>query len=85
MRPLKYELKKIVTEEDHLNVDSVLVINDAVNRHDRDAIITAFAVHDVDFDEAGIGINLRMSEVAATAVKPFSIYWNPVYESMPLG
>ena len=33
MRPPKYELKKIVTEEDYPNIDSVLVMNDAVNRH----------------------------------------------------
>ena len=40
----------------------------------------------MDFDEAGIGINFRMSEVAAaTAVKPFSLDWNPVYEPMPIG
>ena len=26
-----------------------------------------------------------MSEVAATAVKPFSSDWNPQYESMPIG
>ena len=58
---------------------------DAVNRHDRDAVIAAFAIQDVDFDEAGIGINLRMSEVAASAVKPFSLDWNPAYESMPVG
>ena len=39
----------------------------------------------MDFDEAGIGINLRMSEVAASAVKPFSLDWNSAYEPMPVG
>ena len=85
MRPPKYELKEFVTEEDYPNIDSVLVMNDAVNRHDRDAVIAAFAIQDVDFDEPGIGINLRMSEVAAAAVKPFSLDWNPAYEPMPVG
>ena len=56
-----------------------------LNRHDRNAIITAFAIQDVDFDETGIGINLRMSEVAAATVKLFSLDWNLVYESMPGG
>ena len=43
-------------------------------------------VIDVDFDEAGIGINLQMSEVvAAAAVKPFSLDCNLIYESMPVG
>ena len=60
-------------------------MNDAVNRHDRDAIIAAFAIQDVDFDEADIGINLRLSEVTAAAVKPFSLVWNPVYEFMSVG
>ena len=85
MRPLKYELEEFVTEEDYPNMDSVLVMNDIVNRHDRDAVITTFAVQDVDFYEGGIGINLQISEVTAAAVKPFSLYWNPVYESMPVG
>ena len=73
IRPPKYELKELITEEDYLNIDSVLVMNDAVNRYDRDAVIAAFAIQDVDFDEAGIGINLRMSEVVGAAVKPFSL------------
>ena len=66
-------MKEFVTEEDYPNIDSVLVMNDAANRHNRDAVIAAFAVQEVDFDEAGIGINLWMSEVAAAAVKPFSL------------
>ena len=73
MLPPSYELKEFVTEEDYPNIDSVMVMNDAVNRHDRDAVIATFAVQDVDFDEEGIGINLRMSEVATAAVKPFSL------------
>ena len=73
MQPPKYELKEFVTEEDYLNIDAVLAMPDAVNRYDRDAVIAAFAIQDVDFDEAAIGINLRMSEVAAAAVKPFSL------------
>ena len=85
MRPPKYELKDFVTEEDYPNIGSVLVMNDAVNRHDRDAVIATFAVQDVDFDEAGIGINLRVSELAAAAVQPFSLDWDPVYESMLVG
>ena len=70
-----YESKEIVTEEDYPNIDSVMVTNDAVNRHDRDAIIATFAVQNVDFDEGAIGINLGMSEVpaAAAAVKSFSL------------
>ena len=76
MRPPKYELKEFVTEEDYPNTDAVLVMPDAVNRHDRDAVIAAFVIQDVDFDEAGIGINLRMSEAAATAVKTLNLDWN---------
>ena len=85
MRSPKYELKEFVTEEDYPNIDSVLVMKDAVKRHDRDAVIATFAIQDVDFDEVGIGINLQMSEVVAAAVKRFSLDWNPVYESMPVG
>ena len=79
MRPPKYEVKEFVTEEDYPNIDAVLAMPNAVNRHDRDAVIAAFAIKDVDFDEAGIGINLRMSEVAASAMKPFSLDCNPAY------
>ena len=85
MRPPKYKLKEFVTEEDYPNIDDVLAMPDTVNRHDRDAVIAAFAIQDVDFDEAVIGINLRMSEVAAATVKPFSLYWNPAYEPLPVG
>ena len=80
----KYKFKELVIKDDYPNIDSVMVINNAVNRHNRDAIIAAFSVQDVDFDENDIGIGLRMSEVAAATVKPFSLDWNPVYESMPV-
>ena len=85
MRPPKYELEEFVTEDDYTNIDSVMVMNDAVNRHDRDTVITSFAVKDADFDENDIDNGLWMSEVAAAAVKPFSLDWNPVYKSMPVG
>ena len=85
MLPPRYELKEFVTEEDYPKINLVMGMDDAVNRHDKDAVIAVFAVQDVDFDEEGIGINLRMSEVAAAAVKPFSVDWNPAYESMPVG
>ena len=44
MRPPKYELKEFVTEDDYPSIDSVLVMNDTVNRHDRDAVIAGFAI-----------------------------------------
>ena len=50
-------------------------MNDAVNRHDIDAVIAAFAIQDADFDEVGISVNLRMFEVAAATVKPFRLDW----------
>ena len=84
MRPSKYELKEFVTEDDYPNIDSVIVMDDEVNRHDRDAVITAFAVQNAGIYEGGNGIYLRISEVATAAVKPFSLDWNPVYESMPV-
>ena len=58
MQPPKYELKEFATAEDYPNIDSILVMHDTVNKHDRDAVIAAFAVQDVDFDEGGISINL---------------------------
>ena len=53
-------MKEFVTKDDYPNIDSVLVMNDAVNRHNRDAVITAFVVQEVDFGENDIGIGLRM-------------------------
>ena len=85
MRPPKYELKEFATEDDSPNIDSIMVMDDAVNRHNRDVINTAFAGPDVDFDKNDIGIGLQMSEVPVAALQPFSLDWNPVYESMPVG
>ena len=85
MRPPKYKLKEFVTKNNYPNIDSTMMMDDAVNRHDRDAVIAIFTVQNADFDEQGIGINLLMSEVAATALIPFYLYWNLVYESMPVG
>ena len=84
MQPPKYILEEFVTDEDHPDIDSVLVTDDAVNRHNRIAIIATFAIQDVDFDDNDISIGLRMSEVAASTVKLFSLNWDPVYESMPV-
>ena len=81
----KYELKEFVTDDDYPNIDSVMVMDDAVNRHDIDAVIAVFAVQDVDFNENDISISLRMSEVATSAVKPFSLDWNSAYDTISVG
>ena len=60
--------------------------DDNVNRHNKDAVIATFEAQDVDFStEKELDIGYRMSEAAATAVKPFSSNWNPVFECMPVG
>ena len=68
-----YERKEFVNYDDYANIDSILVMEDAVDRYDTDAVVAAFNVQDVDFkNKREVQIGLSMSEVAATAVKPFS-------------
>ena len=51
-----------------------------------DAVIAAIKTQDVDFQtEKELNLGYRMSEAAATSVKPFSSDWNPAFESMPVG
>ena len=38
----------------------------------------------MEFTEIEVDIGYQTSEAAATAVKPFSSYWNPVFESIPV-
>ena len=86
MRPPMYEHKEFVEEEDfYANLYSIMVMKDPVDHFHTDAVISTFAVQDVDFKESGVGLGLRMSEAAATAVKPFSSNWDPAFESMPVG
>ena len=73
MCPPMYERKEFVNYDDYANIDSILVMEDAVDRYDTDAVVAAFNVQDVDFkNKREVQIGLSMSEVAATAVKPFS-------------
>ena len=44
MLPLMYESKELVTNDDYPNIDSVMVMYDAANRHNREAIIANIAV-----------------------------------------
>ena len=46
IRPPKYELKEFVIEDDYPNMDPVLVMPDAVNRHDKDDVIATFTIQD---------------------------------------
>ena len=85
MLPPMYKFKEFVTNYDYPNINSIMVMNDTVNRHDRDAIIAAFAVQVVDFNENDIGIDLRIPKVAASAVKPFSLDWNSACDTLPVG
>ena len=86
MCPPMYERKEFVNYDDYANIDSILVVEDAVDRYDTDAVVAAFNVQDVDFkNKREVQIGLSISEVAATAVKHFSSDWNPRYESMPIG
>ena len=86
MCPPMYERKEFVNYDDYANIDYILVMEDAVDRYDTDAVVAVFNVQDVDFkNKREVQIGLSMSEVAATAVKPFSSDWNPQYESMPIG
>ena len=72
--------------DDFANIYLTLVMEDAVDRYDKDAVIAAFDIQDVDFKcKREVQIGLSMSEVAYTAVKPFSSDWNPNYEVMPIG
>jgi len=81
-----YKRKEFVEEDGLENINSILVMDDNVNRHNKDAVIAASDAQAVDFlTEKEVDIGYRMSEAAATAVKPFSLVWNPVFESMPVG
>ena len=80
-----YKFKEFVTNDNYPNIDSIIVMNDAVNRHDRDAVIAAFALQDVNFNEKDIVIGLQMSKVAASTVKPFRLDWSPAYDAMTVG
>ena len=62
-----------------------MVTDDNVNRHNKNAVISAFEAQNVDFIVNDFDIGYRMSEAAATAVKTFSSDWNPAFESMPVG
>ena len=51
-----------------------------------DAFIATIKTQDVDLlTEKELNLGYRMSEAAATCVKPFSSDWNPAFESMPVG
>ena len=76
--------KEFVGKNDLANINSIMVFEN-VNHCDKDAVNAAFEAKNVEFIEKEIDIGYRMSEIAATAVKPFSSDWNPVYESMPVG
>ena len=75
--------REFVGEDDHVNINSILVIDDNVNQHNVDAVIAAIKTQDVDFlTEKELNIGYCMSKAAATSVKPFSLNWSPSFESM---
>ena len=49
MCPPMYERKEFVNYDDYANIDSILVMEDAVDRYDTDDVVAAFNVQDVDF------------------------------------
>ena len=53
---------------------------------DVDTVIAAIKTQDMDFQtEKELNLGYWMSEAAATSMKPFSLNWNPAFESMPVG
>ena len=80
-----YKHKEFLGEDDHANIYSILVMDDTVNWHNKDAIIDIFDALDVSFLEKKVDIGDCVSEAASSAVKPFFLDWNPVFESMPVG
>ena len=51
-----------------------------------DAVIAAINAQDVYFQtEKELNIGYHMSEATTTTMKPFSLNWNPVFESMSVG
>ena len=86
LHPPMYKPKEFVGEDDHANINSILVMDDNVYQHNQDAVIAAFDEHDVDFlTEKDLDIGYCMSKTAVTAVEPFFSDWNPVFESMLVG
>ena len=73
LRPPMYKHKEFVEEDDHANINSILVIDNDVNRYNVDAVIAAIKTQDVDFQtEKELNFGYRMSKAATTSVKPFS-------------
>ena len=81
-----YKHKEFVGEDDHANINSILVLDDNVVRYDVEAVIASIQSQDVDFQSRKeLDLGILMSEAAATSVKPFSSDWNPDFKSMPVG
>ena len=85
LRPSMYEHKKFVEKDDLANINSIMVMDDQANRHNKDAVIAAFEVQDVDFGENEFGFGYSTSKAAASSVKPFSSDLNPIYDVIPVG
>ena len=49
MCPPMYARKEFVDNDNYASIDSILVMEDAVDRYDKDAVVAAFNVQDVDF------------------------------------
>ena len=84
--PPMYKHKEFVEEDDHVNINSILVIDNNVNRYNVDTVIAAIKTQYVDFQtEKELNLGYQMSEAAATNVKPFSSDWNSAFKSMLVG
>ena len=74
LRPPMYKYKECVGEDDYGNINSILVIDINVNRHDMDAVIAANKTQDVDFQtEKELNLGYHMNVAAVSSIKPFSL------------
>ena len=67
------------------NINSIILMDDNVIQYNKDAVISAFEAQDVGSTENEIEIGYQMSQAAVTAVKPFTLDWNPVFDSTLVG
>ena len=61
LRQSMYEYKKFIGEENLPNINSMMVMNDDVNRYNKDAAVSTFGAQDVNFTESEVDISYWMS------------------------
>ena len=54
--PPMYEHKEFVGKDDLANINLITVMDDNVNRHNKDTVISAFEAQDVEFTENEVDI-----------------------------